>query len=145
MTATLETTRTKPGPTVITAAVLLVLLAIVSSAGMIYFGFFYSEPSAGVVFAAIGVAQHATGLATLPGPASRVAHTLARRRRLRVELLVLECLQGLRRERDLERPLPRRQPGAARAAAGAGDPTPDHTVGALTEAQRPAAVLATRR
>ncbi len=67
MTATLETTRTKPGPTVITAAVLLVLLAIVSSAGMIYFGFFYSEPSAGVVFAAIGVAQHATGLATLPG------------------------------------------------------------------------------
>lgn len=67
MTATLETTRTRPGPTVITAAVLLVLQALVSSAGMIYFSFFVGEVGAGVVFAAVGVAQHATGLATLPG------------------------------------------------------------------------------
>lgn len=50
------------------AVVLLILQALVSSAGLVYFGLFADgATTGGMVFAAVGVAQHATGLATLPG------------------------------------------------------------------------------
>lgn len=66
-TTTTGTSRTRPGPTIVVAAALLVLQALVSGAGMVYFGLFYGEVGVGAVFTAVGIAQHATGLATLPG------------------------------------------------------------------------------
>ncbi len=67
MNAMLNSARTRPPATIFAAAVLLVLQALVSSAGLLYFGVFAGGDSGVAVFAVVGVALHATGLATLPG------------------------------------------------------------------------------